>query len=210
MRALAPFLILFGAVAFGSEKVPEKKAAKPAKSPETKSPEERLFRKRCSLCHDPMRVYHRIAGRDEWREIVRRMQRMPQSGISPRDATAIIDYLVSLRGQGVRRKAKGRFGGRKAFGDEWIAVLETARPDKEGRASLGGKTYKVSVDGLTAQLQRGKGKLHTVSLTAKGTAGATSLSKSWNIGDVTYEIHLILYAVFDGTPRFGRALRRMP
>lgn len=201
MRYAWPVLILLAAAALGGEK-----GAAPARTGA-----ERLFRKRCSLCHDPMRVYHRIAGRDEWREIVTRMQRMPQSGISPADAKVIIEYLVSLRGQGVRKRARGRFGGRKAWGDEWISVLETARPGANGTVVLGGKRYKVSVDGLTGHLQRGKrGKLHTVTLDKNGRGGTTSLARSWKIGETPYEIHLILYAVRDGVPLFGRALRRSP
>ena len=50
----------------------------------------RLFLARCSTCHDPGRVSHRGASRGEWREIVFRMQRMPQSGISKADANKII------------------------------------------------------------------------------------------------------------------------
>ena len=94
MRCAALVLLLTGFAALAAEPQAKKRA-------ETKreiSPK-RLFRRRCSTCHGPARVFHREAGRREWREIIDRMRRMPQSGISPAEAEIILEYLVSLRGK---------------------------------------------------------------------------------------------------------------
>jgi hypothetical protein len=163
-----------------------------------------LFLRRCSSCHDPNRVYHRVADRDEWREIVERMRRMPQSGISPEDARTILDYLVSLR----RAPAKESDGGREAYGDEWLSVLETARV-REGRARLGGREYEVAVDGRSATLRHGK-ETHVVALPGEDGAPLTARVAQWQVGDARYEVHLILYRVRGGSAVLGRALRRVP
>ena len=167
---------------------------------------QRLFLARCSTCHDPGRVYHRDARRDEWREVVYRMQRMPQSGITPKEAETILDYLVSLRGNA--RPATGRRGGRDAYGDEWLSILETATV-KDGKVRLGGRTYGVKVDGLTAALKRGR-KSWTAALGDDGKPALTARLDGWKIGDVAYEIHLVFYEVRDGRVRIARALRRAP
>ena len=88
MRCAALFLLLTGFAALSAEPP----ASKEAEATREISPK-RLFRRRCSSCHAPARVFHRAAGRGEWREIVDRMRRMPQSGISPEDADIIVDYL---------------------------------------------------------------------------------------------------------------------
>ena len=199
MRALLPLLLLAGAAAVGS----------PAKTKRgTLDPKEAVFLKRCSACHDPGRVYHRVAQRDEWREIVERMRRMPQSGISRAEADVILKYLVSLRGGGAPRARVASIGGRAAYGKEWLSVLETATVKKKA-VRLGGKDYRVAANGLTVSLRRGK-RTYTVALTPEGKVKRTALLDRWRVGTVTYELHVILYSVHGRTLRVGRALRRTP
>ena len=168
----------------------------------------RLFLARCSTCHDPGRVSHRVASRGEWREIVFRMQRMPQSGISKADANSIIGYLATL---GRRRApaAKGKMvGGRRAYGAEWLSILETA-PIRKNRVTLGGITWQASIEGLTVFLRRGK-RTRTIALTEDGKPAATSLVDEWRVGATRYELHLVLYRVRGDRVRVARALRRSP
>lgn len=199
MRGAATLCLLAAAAALGSEK----------KTGSSLEPH-RLFLARCSTCHDPGRVYHRRADRDEWREVVRRMQRMPQSGIAPREADRIIDYLVSLRGRTRAPANDGResVGGREAYGKEWLSVLEIATVS-EGGVRLGGRDYKVEVDGRSAVLTRGR-KSHLVGLDDRGRPAATARVNGWKIGDTAYEIHLVFYEIRAGRVRLGRALRRTP
>ena len=199
MRALVPLLLLAGAAAIGSPA-----GRKVLAPPEPKA----VFLKRCSACHDPGRVYHRVAQRDEWREIVERMRRMPQSGISRADANVILKYLVSLGGGGAPRAGGASIGGRAAYGKEWLSVLETATVRKKA-VRLGGKDYRVAADGLTVSLRRGK-RTYTVALTPEGKVERTALLDQWRVGTVTYELHVILYSVRGRTLRVGRALRRTP
>ncbi len=165
-----------------------------------------LFLARCSSCHDPGRVYHRQASRDEWREIVDRMRRMPQSGISPRDAPVILDYLVSL-GETPREIEEPPLGGRAAYGRKWFSILETAEV-REDRVQLGGILYEVERDDLTLTLRPDKKVRHIVSLTEKGAALETALLDRWSIGQVAYELHLVLYEIRGETVRVARALKR--
>jgi len=195
MRILLPSLLLL-AVAFG----PPVRAEKGRVVPES----ERLFRARCSTCHDPSRVFHRRASRDEWREIVNRMRRMPQSGISPRDARIILDYLVSLDGRAPA--ADGAvLGGREAWGPEWISILGTAPLEKD-RVHLGGVEYDAEREGLTVTLRNLR--THVVSLTPEGLPGKTSLLDAWTIGKSKYELHLVLYEIRDDRVRVALALRK--
>ena len=182
--------------------------ALPAEKPSAKAPPgkaKRLFLSRCSSCHDPGRVYHRTAARDEWREIVNRMRRMPQSGISPQDAAIILDYLVSLRG---RAPEGTRIGGRRAYGKEWLAILQVAAV-RDGRVRLGRVSYAATRDGLEVALKRGKQR-HVVSLTAAGQAGKTARIDRWKIGKAIYELHLVLYEIRGETVRIAHALRKLP
>jgi hypothetical protein len=165
----------------------------------------RLFRARCSTCHDPSRVYHRRASRDGWREIVFRMQRMPQSGITPAEARRIVDYLATL--QRAPAAAPGAaYGGRTAFGDEWLSILEVATVT-DGRVRLGGREYDVRRDGLRVTLAHGR-RVRIVAFAEDGTVAETSPVDSWRIGDTVYELHLVLYEIRGDRIRVGRALRR--
>ncbi len=195
MRVFLPVALLSAAAALGSEVVVIR--ASDART---------LFLARCSACHDPGRVSHRIASRDAWREIVYRMQRMPQSGISKRDAAAIIDYLAS---PAKTRAPTGKtLGGRKGYGKEWLSILETATV-RDGTVRIGGRDYKASVKGLTVFLRRGK-KSRTVALTKDGKPALTSMTDEWRIGKTRYEVHLVLYDVRGDRVRVARALRRTP
>lgn len=194
MRALLPLLLFATAAAVGAP-------GKDADNREAK----KLFEKRCSACHDPGRVYHRTADRDEWREIVQRMRRMPQSGITRADAKIILDYLVSLRGGGDRRDA---LGGRAAYGEEWLSVLETALV-KDGRVRLGGRDYTAERDGKSVTL-RYRGKEYAVALPEGDEAPTTARTGGWRIGETRYEVHLVLYRIRGDAVRIGRALRRLP
>ncbi len=195
MRAL-PALLLVGAIAALAAEGPGRDAPGPRE----------LFLARCSSCHDPGRVYHRRASRDEWREIVDRMRRMPQSGISPGDAGVILDYLVSL-GDAPRPSEEPPLGGRAAYGRKWLSILETAEV-REDRVTLGGVLYEVERDDLTLTLRPDKKVRHVVSLTGKGAVGRTALIDRWSIGRVGYELHLVLYEIRGETVRVARALKR--
>ncbi len=195
MRALAPVVLLLAAAALASEKLQKSGGGPSARA---------LFLARCSACHDPGRVSHRVASRDEWREIVYRMQRMPQSGISPADAAAILDHLAAP----ARRAPKASVGGRKAYGKEWLSILETATV-RDGAVRIGGRDYKASVKGLTVFLRRGK-RSRTVALSDDGKPARTAITDEWRIGRTRYEVHLVLYEVRGDTVRLGRALRRTP
>ena len=138
----------------------------------SRTDQERLFRKRCSTCHDPGRVYHRNAGKDEWREIVDRMRRMPHSGITPTEAPIIIDYLVSLRG----KRSAARKSGKTTRGD-WLSVLETAVV-KDSRVRIGRHGYAVSTEGNSVTLTR-NGEEHVIGPERSARVGA------WRIGKVT-------------------------
>lgn len=200
MERAAPLVLLFaGALAFGAPAREEEKEAPP-------SPRE-LFLKRCSACHAPGRVFHRTADRDEWREIVERMRRMPQSGISKKDAAIILDYLVSLSGRSADGGAEAH-GGRAVYGDAWLSVLETAGV-KDGRVRIGGKEYEAVRDGLRVTLRR-KGEEHLLSLPSGDGAPRTARVDGWKIGETRYEVHLILYRIRGEHVRIGRALRRTP
>lgn len=168
-----------------------------------------LFRARCTSCHDAHRVFHRAAGRDEWRAIVERMRTMPQSGIAPEEAPPLVDYLVAVSSAGAARPAPGtRIGGPAAFGDDWIAVLETAAV-RDGTVRLGGVTYEARLKGLEATLSAG-GRRHVVSLTETGALGCTSRIAAWRAGEAGYEVHLALYEAAGASVRVARALRRAP
>jgi len=168
-----------------------------------------LFRARCTSCHDANRVFHRAAGRDEWRAVVERMRTMPQSGIAPDEAPPLVDYLVAVSSAGAARPAPdARLGGPGAFGDDWVAVLETAAV-RDGMVRLGGVVYEVRVHGLEATLLAG-GRRHVVSLTAEGAAGRTARIAAWRAGEAGYEVHLVLYDAAAGAIRVARALRRTP
>lgn len=164
-----------------------------------------LFLKRCSSCHDPSRVSHRAADRDEWREIVERMRRMPQSGISREDAATILEYLVSLS---PRAPAADSEGGPEVYGDDWLSVLETARV-RDGRVRLGGREYQATLDGRSATLRRGA-ETHVVTLPEAGGAPRTARIAQWRAGEARYEVHLILYRIRGESVLLGRALRRIP
>ena len=166
----------------------------------------RLFRARCSACHAIDRVSHRRASRDEWREIVDRMRRMPQSGISPKDARVILDVLVAMNG-GQKAEENVALGGHRVFGRKrWLAILETARVRK-GKVKIGGVAYTASLSGRTLTLKRGK-KSHELSFRGNGKPGKSSVIDSWRVGDVRYEIRLVLYEIRGGVVRVGRAIRR--
>ncbi len=197
MRAI-PLLFLAGLVAILSAEEPRRDAPGPRE----------LFLARCSACHDPGRVHHRRASRDEWREIVDRMRRMPQSGISPRDAEVILDYLVSL-GEAAPDAGEEALGGRSAYGPKWLSVLEVATV-REDRVRLGGVLYEVERDHLELTLRPDKKVRHVVSLTEKGAAGKTARLDRWKVGRVAYEVHLVLYQIRGETVRVGRALKRSP
>jgi hypothetical protein len=170
---------------------------------------EKLFRARCSACHDPSRVYHRQASPAEWREIVERMRRMPHSGIARADAKQILAYLVSLsaRPEGRRPGTKGgkRLGGRKAYGPEWLSILETATV-RDGKARLGGRAYGATIEDRVVRL-RSRAKRRTVSLTADGRPGRTALIDRWQVGSKTYEVHVVFYERRGEVVRLARALR---
>ena len=193
MRALLPVLLLLAAASVG--------ARADKRAPPTPA---QVFQARCSTCHDPSRVFHRTASRDEWREIVDRMRRMPQSGISPKDAAVILDYLVSLDGR-APAKAGDVLGGRDAWGPEWISVLGTAPLEKD-RVRLGGVEYEAEREGLTVTLRHLK--THVVSLTPEGLPGKTSPLDSWKIVKTTYEVHLIPYEIANDRVRVGLALTK--
>jgi len=196
MRRAAVLALFFVAAALAADKPPGKASPKKAKA---------LFLSRCSACHDPGRVYHRTASRGEWKEIVNRMARMPQSGIAPRDAAIILDYLVSLRG---RAPQGARIGGRAAYGKEWLSILNVAAVH-DGRVRLGRASFAAERDGLQVTLKRGK-KRYVVSLTEDGKAGKTAQIDRWKVGSATYELHLVLYEVRGDTVRIARALRKLP
>ncbi len=162
----------------------------------SRTDQERLFRKRCSTCHDPGRVYHRNAGKDEWREIVDRMRRMAHSGITPREGRIILDYLVSLRG---KRPASRRSG--KTTEGDWLSVLETA-VIKDNRVRIGRHSYAVFTDGNSVTLKR-NGEKHVVGPERSARVNA------WRIGKLTYELHIILYKSRGDRLRLGLALRRV-
>jgi len=195
MRAL-PALLLAGAIA----------ALAAEGRPRDPTAARQLFLARCSSCHDPGRVYHRQATRGEWREIVDRMRRMPQSGISPSDAGVILDYLVSLR-EAPEESEEPPLGGRAAYGRKWLSILETAEV-REDRVQLGSVLYEVERDDLTLTLRPDKKVRHIVSLTEKGAVGKTARLDRWSIGPVTYELHLVLYEIRGETVRVARALKR--
>jgi len=199
MRFLLPILLLAVAVVAGDGK--KRKDAPSSGEPAAK----RLFLQRCSACHDPSRVYHRQAARGEWKEIVDRMRRMPQSGISPRDAEVILGYLVSLRGK-APAPPQARLGGKSAFGGEWLSILQTATV-RDGAVGLGRRTYDATRDGLTVSLRYGR-RTRVVSLTADGKPCETSVLDRWRVGKTTYELHLVLYELAGDTVRVARALKK--
>ncbi|MHC4548777.1 MAG: c-type cytochrome [Planctomycetota bacterium] len=197
---LLPLLLLAGAIAAAAGERRERR-------PRSVAPRA-LFQARCSACHDPGRVHHRRASRDEWREIVDRMRRMPQSGISPGDAEIILDYLVSLGGQ-VPAAREQRRGGRAAFaGREWLSILEIATV-REERVRLGGVVYEVEPDEFELTLRPDKKVRHVVSLTEKGAVDRTALLDRWQVGRVAYELHLVLFEIRGETFRVARALKRL-
>jgi len=180
---------------FGSDKVTA-----------TKQRSRALFLKRCSACHAPDRVFHREATRGEWREIVNRMRRMPQSGISPKDADLILDYLVSLRGAAAPDGGE-TLGGHRVFGRKrWLSIVEI-RTATDGIVKIGGVSYGVEHKGRTVTLRRGKTRL-TLSFRGNGKPGKTAKLDAWKVGDTTYEVHLVLYSVRGDRVRIGRAIRR--
>ncbi len=184
-------------------------AAEPAaKAPRGRSAAAKLFRARCASCHDPSRVFHRRASASQWRATVDRMRRMPHSGITKADADKIVQYLVDLGGK--RPAALGgkpkRLGGRRAYGKEWLAVLETARVN-DGEVSLGGRDYTARVAGNEVTLWHTKGKPFVVSLDPAGRAGRTQRVDSWKVGRKTYAVHLIFYERIGDQARLGLALR---
>ncbi|MHC4954145.1 MAG: hypothetical protein ACYTGZ_09660 [Planctomycetota bacterium] len=202
VTVLAPFALALVAA--------QAEEAAPAKS-KTDDAARRLFRRKCRACHDPNRVLHRSAGRAEWREIVERMRRMPQSGISRSDAATILDYLVSLHVTPIEKaaragEAKGRLGGRRAFGAEWISILEVATV-RNGKVSVGGHEYAAQPEGRSLTLTSGEKKAF-VSLDAQGKPERTTRIDSWNLGKVRYELHLVLYEIRKKRFRVGIGLRK--
>jgi hypothetical protein len=167
-----------------------------ATPPMSRVDQERLFRKRCSTCHAPARVYHRNASKDEWREIVDRMRRMPHSGIAPEEGRIILDYLVSLR----EKRTAGRKSGKTTKGD-WLSVLETTIV-RDNRVRIGGNSYDVSTDGKAVTLTR-DGEKHVIGPDRSARVNA------WRIGKLTYELHLILYESRRARVRLGLAMRRI-
>lgn len=147
-----------------------------------------LFLERCSACHDPGRVRHRRAGRDEWREIVDRMRRMPQSGISPEEARIILDYLAP-RGAGAPAAPP-------PASDAWLSFLEIARI-REGRVRLGGVDYGAEIRGAAVLLTHG-------SIRHLLEPGGSVRIDAWRVGRTRYEIHLL--SCGEGT--VARALKR--
>src|SRR5262245_17420033 len=77
---------------------PESSAA--AAKPE--SPEEKLAKRYingiCSSCHDVGLIRSTEATKEEWREIVARMNAL-DAGVSARDAEVLVDYLASQYGR---------------------------------------------------------------------------------------------------------------
>ena len=71
-------------------------AAKP------ESPEEKIAMRYingiCSSCHDAGLIQSTQATKEEWREIVARMNGL-DAGVSPRDAEVLVDYLASKYGR---------------------------------------------------------------------------------------------------------------
>jgi len=198
LRAL-PLLLLLAALALAGREGDARAARTP----------EQLFRARCSTCHAASRVGHRMATRDEWREIVDRMRRMPQSGISPADAQVILDYLVSRRGEAQAPPATGeRRGGRTAYGPEWLSILETAVV-VEDRVRLGDVTYEVDRAGDAAILFL-DGEEHPLSLPEGKVAARTVRIDAWKLAGRTYEIHIVLYEIAGKRLRLARALRVAP
>ncbi len=196
--------LVAGAASVTSE-ASEKKTKAPA--PARPQPRQSLFLARCSSCHSPSRVFHRRAGAAEWREIVNRMRRMPLSGISARDGRSIVAYLISLGRQPTGKRGRV-VGGRAAYGDEWLSVLEVAA-GKDGVVRLAGRPYRVVGSGLSATLRRA-GKKWGVALSSDGNVLATARLDGWSVGKTRYERHLVLYDVRGETRRFAVALRKLP
>ncbi len=77
---------------------PESSAA--AAKPET--PEEKIAERYikgiCSSCHDAGLIRSTQATKEEWREIVARMNGL-DAGVSARDAEVLVDYLASKYGR---------------------------------------------------------------------------------------------------------------
>lgn len=197
MRALV-LVLLLGAIAAGADATPQPKEQK---KKSTKSPRE-LFLARCGACHAPDRVAHRAASRDGWREIVNRMRRMPQSGISPADAAIILDYLAATP-RAKKRKARGR----SAYGAAWLSILEiaTVRGD---HVRLGGKVYEVERAGDTVVLFHGEEETPLALPVAKGRAKTLRVDQ-WTTGKVRYEVHLVLYEMTAKRIRLARALKKV-
>ncbi len=196
-------LLLAGALAVDAFALDEPQAPVPNRQ------EEQFFLRKCSACHASQRVTHRRASRSEWREIVDRMRRMPQSGISPEDAKRVLRYLTARQETNVEPRDGLLLGGHKAFGRKrWLTILEIATVRK-GRVTLGKKTYAVYPSGRTAILER-KTKKFDLSFRADGKPGQSVIIDRWKVGSVSYEVHIVLYEVRGKTTRLARAIRRRP
>ena len=154
-----------------------------------------LFRRRCSACHDPARVSHRRASRDGWREIVWRMQRMPQSGITPDEARQIVGYLAGRRA-GAR---SARVRRTRKIETRFLAVLNTAKV-RDQRARLGRRIFDVMVRGDIVTLTHAD-KKHEI------RGEATAVIDSWRVGKTTYELHLFVVQR-EPTLRIGLGLKK--
>ena len=189
MRAAAPFLVVLY-VGVGLATASEKKVASNRRMSDAT-----LFRRRCSACHDPARVSHRQAGRDQWREIVWRMQRMPQSGIAPGEARRIVNYLARKRTDSPSRRARETRKPETRF----LAVLNTARV-RDKRVRLGRRSFDVEVSGDIVRLKLA-GQKHEI------RGAGTVVVDSWRVGKTTYELHLFVVAR-KPTLRIGLGLKK--
>jgi len=180
-RAALLFVVLYMGV--GLAGASEKKVA-----PNPRMKDAVLFRRRCSACHDPARVSHRSASRDGWREIVWRMQRMPQSGITPDEARQIVDYLAGKRAGALARRRAGATSRRarrtRKIETRFLAVLNTARV-RDQRARLGRRIFDVMVRGDIVALTHADKKYEL-------RGQETAVIDSWRVGKTTYEVHLFV------------------
>jgi cytochrome c5 len=76
---------------------PESSAAAKSESPDEKTAE-RYIKGICSSCHDAGLIRSTQATKQEWSDIVARMNGL-DAGVSPRDAELLVDYLASKYGR---------------------------------------------------------------------------------------------------------------
>lgn len=79
-----------------------------------------VFEMRCSKCHGLARPLNaRISSMDHWRSYVRRMRRMPGSGISAEDGAEILRFLeyYTYEVRGVPRPENEEADAREGGGD---------------------------------------------------------------------------------------------